>query len=38
VAVKDEEPVVASRFLFREALKDLFKRSQSYVIIGTSRA
>lgn len=38
VAVNDEEPVAGSRFLFREALKDLFKPGQSYVIVGTSRA
>ena len=38
VAIKDEEPVIAARFLLRVALEHLFKPGQSYVIIGPSRA
>jgi hypothetical protein len=37
VAVEDQKSVTSSRFVFREALKDLFKLCQTYVIITPSR-
>jgi hypothetical protein len=36
MAVKDEKPVAAARFLLRIALEHLFKPGQSYVIVAPS--
>jgi hypothetical protein len=37
VAVKDKKPVVAARFRLREAIEDLLKPCQTYVIVAPFR-
>jgi hypothetical protein len=37
VAVEDQKPVISSRFLLREAIKDLFEPCQTYIMVTLSR-